>query len=466
MNDRATMRERASRLWRGLARRLRVLALLALALCGCAYTLVSGGAVNQTKADQVEAGIQQFRQLQFTAPVPLVIKTRNQAEAMLAAEITHDHTDEQMRIGSVTGAMTGIYPRGLDLKTETLKLLRKQIAGFYDPHTGQMVLVEGAADVSLWRSAASFVARRDVVGEMLLAHELTHALQGQHFAIEQMLNQVKDNDDRDLALKAVAEGDATLAGFGYVTGRLDNPTIDLIETRMDDLPRTFAAQSGDVPIGLSAPMIFQYAAGTRFVATAYRRGGWAAVDALYADPPQSTLEILEPDRYFDRRTPPNAIDLSGYQPFLDGWTKVDDDTYGALLLKVIIERNLGMDAPQLALVDHWAGDRMITLQKGRALTIVWMLSFRDAASAEQFGAAYSGILTSILGRGTAHRVAVVAPNVLVMIGDGANQFDRLAPAVWKASTIIHPTAPRHRPTAPLTTSALPSGARPILATTH
>jgi len=33
-------------------------------------------------------------------------------------------------------------------------MLRSQIAGFYDPHDKQMVLVEGAVDVSLWSSAA------------------------------------------------------------------------------------------------------------------------------------------------------------------------------------------------------------------------------------------------------------------------------------------------------------------------
>jgi len=37
--------------------------------------------------------------------------------------------------------------------------------------------------------------QRDVVGEMLLAHELTHALQDQNFGLESSLDKVKDNDD-------------------------------------------------------------------------------------------------------------------------------------------------------------------------------------------------------------------------------------------------------------------------------
>jgi hypothetical protein len=425
--------------FRVASRRLRVIALLTLALCGCAYTLVHDGAVNETKAQEIEAGLERFRGLDFSTPVPLVLKTRDQALEMMRAEIARDHTDEQMRIGSLTGAMTGVYPTGMDLKAEALKLLRSQVAGFYDPHGKQMVLVEGAIDIGFWNSAASFITRRDLVGEMLLAHELTHALQDQHFHIEQTIDKVKDNDDRELALKAVAEGDATLAGYGYVAGNLSEASLGAIIGRMNDLPRTVAAQSGDVPLGLSAPMIFQYADGVRFVAEAYRRGGWAAVNAIYADPPQASLQILNPESYFDRRAQLVAINLTGYQRVLMDWSKADDDTYGALLLKVIIQRNLGMTAPEIALVDHWSGDRMIVLKKDRALTVLWLVSFRDSATARRFGEVYASILDRISQPTMPHRVEVKAPNVLIAIGDGARQFVRLAPAIWQASTISRPT---------------------------
>src|SRR5580698_8387741 len=101
---------------RATSHRLQIIALSALALCGCAYKLVHDGAVNQTKAQQVEAGIERFRGLDFTTPVPLALKTREQALQMMQSEITRDHTEEELRIGSLTGAMTGVYPAGMDLK--------------------------------------------------------------------------------------------------------------------------------------------------------------------------------------------------------------------------------------------------------------------------------------------------------------------------------------------------------------
>ncbi len=430
---------------RATSRRLQIIVLGALSLCGCAYKLVHDGTVNQTKAQQVEAGIERFRGLDFTTPVPLALKTREQALQMMQAEITRDHTEDELRIGSLTGAMMGVYPTGMDLKAETLKLMHSQVAGFYDPHAKQMVLVEGAIDIGFWNGAAGFVTHRDLIGEMLLAHELTHALQDQHFHIEQMLDKVKDNDDRDLALKAVAEGDATLAGYGYVIGNLDDASIDAIVDRMDELPKTMAAQSGDVPLGLSAPMVFQYADGVRFVAEAYRRGGWAAVNAIYANPPQATLQIMNPELYFDRLAQLVEINLTGYQAVLRDWSKADDDTYGAMLLKVIIQRNLGMTAAEISLAEHWTGDRMIVLKKDRALTVLWIISFSDGETAKRFADMYGSILDRISPPEMVHRVQIRTPEVLIAIGDGAWQFDQLAPAIWDASTIKR-VMPAHAPT--------------------
>ena len=414
-----------------------------IAVCGCAYTLVHNGAVNESEADKVEAGLPKLRELNFTSKVPLVVKTRDEAQQMLRGEIALDHSDEDLRIGGETGAMTGLFPPGTALKDQTLKLLRSQIAGFYDPHQKEMVLVAGGLDVGFWNHAAEFVTRRDIVGEMILAHELTHALQDQHFHIESMLNRVKDDDDRTLALKAVAEGDATLAGFGYVEGGLSQTGIDLIVSHLADLPQTFAAQSGDVPEGLSVPLMFQYSSGARFVGEAYRRGGWAAVNALYANPPQSTQQIMQLPLYFDRPTPPAQIDLKGYRNILKGWSEADHDTYGEMLLELIIKRNLPNNVPALTMLSRWAGDDMVVLKKGGALTIIWIIAFRDDDAARKFADAYAGVLDNLRGEVNPHRVEAKSAAVLVVIGAGAEQFATLAPAIWKATT-IQPGEPPQR----------------------
>ncbi|HTT75088.1 MAG TPA: hypothetical protein VMF50_03820 [Candidatus Binataceae bacterium] len=417
-----------------LLRTARTLIVCLAAIGGCAYTIVHNGAVNQTRADQVKQGIARFRQLNFTSPVPLAVKTRDQVQQMLLADLKRDHSDEELELGGETGVMTGVYPVGMDLKSSTLSLMHSQIAGFYDPHGKQMVLVEGAINVSFWNSAASLVSQRDTIGEMVLAHELTHALQDQHFHLARMMDAVKDNDDRDLALKAVAEGDATLSGFGYIYGNLNNANLNTILLRLADLPKTLAAESGNVPLGLSAPMVFQYYDGARFVAYAYRRGGWSAVDAIYHDPPQATLQIMHPEIYFDHTFKPATVMLGGYQPYLKDWQQSDDDTYGALLLKVILRRNLGDNSPDVALANQWTADRLIVLRKGKALTILWLVGFSGDSSANRFATVYSHILSHIPA---AHpfRIATKSNEVLAVIGGGSREFDQFAPAVWNSSSI-------------------------------
>jgi hypothetical protein len=406
-----------------------------IVLRGCAYSLVRGDRVNSQQAAQIEAGIQDLRQLRFKQPVPLVVKTPDQAESMMEADMMRDYTDNQLEADSVAGALTGLYPAGLDLKAASLKLLKSQVAGFYDPHGKEMVLVEGGADLGVWNSAAQFMIQRDVVGEMLLAHELTHALQDQNFDLESSLDKVKDNDDRALALKSVAEGDATIAGFAYAVGRMDDSTADSLTNSLKQLPQALATEAPETPEGLSVPLLFQYSEGVRFVAEAYRRGGWTAVDALYRNPPQSSHQILHPELYFDGKAATPQIELAGYDGIMRGWKKADDDTYGELLLRVILERNLGKQSSEVGLAAQWIADRMIILQESRAVNVIWMLAFSDAHTASHFAVVYETLLDRLLGDSTPHRIDVRSNSVLVVIGEGADYFDTLAPAIWNASAI-------------------------------
>jgi hypothetical protein len=404
-------------------------------LRGCAYSLVNGDRVNSQQAAKIETGIQNIRQLRFKQPVPLVVKTPDEAESMMEADMMRDYTDNQLEADAVAGALTGLFPAGLDLKAASLKLLKSQVAGFYDPHGKEMVLVEGGADLGIWNSAAQFMIQRDVVGEMLLAHELTHALQDQNFDLESSLDKVKNDDDRGLALKCVAEGDATIAGFAYAMGRMDDSISDALANNLKQLPQALAADAPNTPQGLSAPLLFQYSDGVRFVAEAYRRGGWSAVDALYRNPPQSSHQILHPSLYFDSNAPTPRIVLGGYDGIMSGWKKADDDTYGELLLRLILERNLGKQSNELGIASRWIADRMIILQEGRGVNVIWMLAFSDAQTASHFAVVYETLLDRLLGDSTPHRIDVRSNVVLVVIGEGADYFETLAPAIWNASAI-------------------------------
>ena len=410
----------------------RVFVLTALVFAGCGYSLIHGGHADSNQAVTVEAGVARIRQLDFTQQVPLVVNTPDQAQQAITAQIARDHSDEDLRIGGESGVMTGLYPPDINLKRQTVELLRNEIIGFYNPDTKQMVMVQRLRN----DSSPELRGLRAGMGAMVLAHELTHALQDQHFAIEKMLKKVKDNDDQTLALKCVAEGDATLAGFAYIAGRMQAANVESLVNQLAALPASSAAQGHDIPLAITVPMLFEYSGGSRFVAEAWQRGGWAAVDQLYRNPPRSSQQIMQPELYFDRPTPPARIDLNGYEGLLPGWKKVDDDTYGELLLKLIFQRNLPPHAAAFSTLPRWAGDRIITLQKGKKLTLLWLIAFHDLAAAQEFARAYSQVLDHLGGKSNPHGVATRDATVFVAIGLGAEDFARLEEPVWKMSRIM------------------------------
>src|SRR5581483_11201743 len=130
-----------------------------LLLAGCAYALVNGASVEQGSLEKVEQGIQR---LNFLRPVPVAVKDRDEAEKLMEADLMRDYTDNQLRVDGTAGSMVGLYPPGMDLKAESLKLLRNQVAGFYDPRSKQMVLVKGGADLGFFGNTVEFVAQRDI----------------------------------------------------------------------------------------------------------------------------------------------------------------------------------------------------------------------------------------------------------------------------------------------------------------
>jgi hypothetical protein len=421
-------------------------ALVLLTFAGCAYAVVSGGQVNLQRAEQIYTDVQELRQLSFKTDVPLVLMDQGRANLVMEHEMTRHHDEAEFQLTAEIGELTGLYAPGTNLKAQTMRVLGSQVVGFYDPQDREMIMLKGKAQPSLWSRLTGLLTHNDSTNDMLVAHELTHALQDQYFDIHTALDRITGNDDRRLALKSVAEGDATLVGYGYISGIIDAETIHTLLTHLEDMPKIFDVQSPDTPAALRDSLIFQYTDGTRFVGEAYERGGWSAVNALYRNPPLSTRQILEPALYFGSPLPPLMITVGGWTRALKGWHEIAENTYGELLLRVILTRGPGGQAGT-ALARAWRGDRMAVVRNGGAITVVWIVAMSDDASAAAFAQAYAGILERIAAGGTpaAYRVERRGTAVLAIIGPGAAQSAELAPAVWRASVIGAAPAPTPAP---------------------
>ncbi len=373
--------------------RRRWLLLPLLLLPACSYSIVRKGEINQPAAAKIERGLEQQRGLKFLSPVPMEVKTPEELQTYLRRALDRQYSAEQIRGLQQVYERLGLWPATLDLGEALLKLYNTQIAGFYDPEVGTLFLVpSGVPPVGWMMNTLQFLLQRDLVNEMLLAHELTHALQDQHFGA---LSAADDpsNDDRSLALHAVIEGDATLAGFAYVFGELPEASLlDLVD-RLEAIPAEVAAALPDTPLVLRDSLVFQYSAGTKFVALAYLRGGWKAVDALLAYPPKSTKQILWPEKFFVHPDSPTTVRLGGLDDYASAkkWTTVEENTLGALTIRILVESFFDSGRAN-HVAQGWDGDRFAAFGHDGELHLYWISIWDGEAAAKEFFLAESEIL--------------------------------------------------------------------------
>lgn len=361
--------------------------------------------MNDDLVAAVATRLEGARHLPLKHPVP----TRALGPAEIAAAVDADlqrtfPAGDRART-EATYELVGLVPSGTRLEPAMERMLTTQLAAFYDPHAKVLVIAKqavGGRDVGL--RLFTTVTGRDLVGELVLSHELTHALQDQYWGLPTASEPATaSNTDRLLARRALLEGDATWASFATVSGgTLDDATRARVLRQMNGLPAELASALPDVPSLLRDALAFQYQGGTIFVDRLLARGGWDAVDRAQGDPPVSTEQVLHPERYLaktrDEPTPvvlriPPALEQAGYQLVLA-------DTLGELVMRSLFARVL--PAEQAArIAEGWDGDRLVAFARGTDMVVAWMTVWDSERDAVEFAGAITQAVpaTSVERRG-------------------------------------------------------------------
>jgi len=141
--------------------------------------------------------------------------------------------------------------------------------------------------------------------------------------------------------------------------------------------------SSDVPDYFVDQLFFPYSDGTAFVRAAVKRGGWAEIDHLWKNPPESTSEILHGAPY-----PPPAQGLlpGNVATLAPGQRLSYTDTLGEWTLRFLLGRALPAEEAARA-ATGWRGDRIAYFASGASMSYLWRLRFENPAAAERFEAA-------------------------------------------------------------------------------
>jgi hypothetical protein len=338
---------------------LAIVVLLALVLGVLAVAFEGGeeepaAPLRPASVSRIAERVERERGLRFEhVPRPVAV-TPARARREGLESLDADYPPARRRADAEVLALLGLVPTGTDLGEAVESTLSEAVAGYYDPRTQRLRIVKGAQ-----------TANR-VLYEMVLAHELTHALEDQRFGFD--LDALAAGGDRALAHTALIEGSATALMYRYVEDRFG------AEELLGGLAASAFQGTGNLPPFLTAQLVFPYTAGERFVGRLLEvgNGGWKVVDAaLHFRPPASTEQVLHPDAYL-RVEQPRRVSLRGPVAELgEGWRPALRSTFGEWQTQKLLA--LAGGSGSAAAAEGWGGDRYALLERGdeRALVMRW-----------------------------------------------------------------------------------------------
>ncbi len=279
----------------------------------------------------------------FKRDVPIAFLSRKELSSFLAELFDAEYPAAQARADERLLLAFDLLPEGTDLRALRARVLEENIVGFYDDRPERRRLYAVSEERAL-----------TPMNQIVLAHELRHALQDQYTDLHALLTASEcDFDDRRLAILSLYEGDATLVMQRFVRARLGG--LGDLAGGADEGDGSGAAALGvpglfDVP---GAPPVVRdqlvqpYVAGLALAQALWARGGAAALREAWANPPASTEQVLHPELFF-RREAPRTVSPRLTPPA--GATLVSEGVLGELLLRTLLEDG------QHEAASGWGGD--------------------------------------------------------------------------------------------------------------
>ena len=308
-----------------------------------------------------------------------------------------DKDTQRLRRSELVLKKFGLLPRDFDLEKLLVALLREQVAGYYDPKTKTVHLLD-------------WVPMEEQ--EPVMAHELTHALQDQAVGLDKWMSRGEkdlaetrknptpvdiENDEEDNARQAVVEGQAEAVMLQYAlapVGRsiVDSPDlVDEMESSMTNgTPDSTVFK--DAPIFLKESLTFPYRYGLEFEIKLLQKGGREkAFAGVLANPPHTTRQIMEPETYLSgekiepMRVPNFKQDFKNYKKF-------DIGAMGEFDVAVLIEQYANQELAKW-LYPEWRGGYYYAARVkdnvAAPLGLLYVSRWSSAEKAEEFAGVYA-----------------------------------------------------------------------------
>ena len=325
--------------------------------------------------------------------------SRDEVVAYLEKHMDEDEDAQRFLRSEVVLKKFGLIPRDFDLRPFLIGLLREQVAGYYDPATKTVNLLD-------WIEPEQQKA--------VLAHELTHALQDQSYdlqkwmkgtekdliTVENPTSQDFELDEAGEARQAVVEGQATIPLFDYELipagmSVANSPQVAeaMGETMSAGTPDTVQFQKA--PLFLKEALTFPYRYGLSFVAAVTAKRGKAGANALFQNPPTTTRQIMEPQTFLAGEKLP-AMPVPDFKRLFKDYQVVDVGGFGEFDTAMLVGQYA---SPVIAqkVYPNWRGGYYYAVRpKDKAtapLGLLYVSRWSSAEKAAEFAEIYAQALT-------------------------------------------------------------------------
>lgn len=307
--------------------------------------------------------VEESRGLPFLEIPTVTILDETDFTTRVNQQLESDLDNEEIASLEALYKLLGMLTPDDDLRSMLVDLYTEQVAGFYDPVAAELVVpvsIDGITPLQ----------------EITIAHELVHALTDQHFDFNDLYEDLVENGTGDdaAATLALVEGDATYQQLLYLeamdpteaaAAALESLTID--QTVLESMPPW-----------LQQDLTFPYESGFQFTMFLVGEGGLKIVDEAYQEPPISTEQILDPNKYLRDEQPETLAELTVE---LTGWDLVQQGAIGEWGTRLILMETLTPgDLVQAAA--GWGNDNYRFFTSATDATFVWSYLAETEADAE------------------------------------------------------------------------------------
>jgi hypothetical protein len=283
----------------------------------------------------IAARVETLRGLRFSSrPVPQTVSPA-QARREGLEDLDRSYPESRRKADEEVLKLLGLIEPGVDLRKISASVFGEGVAGYYDPRSKRLRIVSGTTP--------------DALSEMVLSHELTHALEDQRFGLDL---QAGASGDAALARLALVEGSATAVMQEYLLRHIGAGKA------LSGLLGSAFQTGPDLPKFLENQLIWPYLGGAQFVQELRKTAGgkWTLVDlADRARVPDSTEQVMHPEKWIAVEEPlPVRVDVKLH----DDWRRTAEGTFGEWQTREL----LGGDDEAAA---GWGGDRYELWQRAQ-----------------------------------------------------------------------------------------------------